>query len=66
VKDLPQLDHGRPTEMQLEASHDLTSSAYYRCHKHIGVGAGQGGVGNTARLVRLVLAHVCGRQLQQR
>jgi hypothetical protein len=45
--------------MQLEASHDLTSSAYHRCHEHIGVDDGQGVGSDAAGLVRLVLAHTC-------
>lgn len=48
--------------MQLEASHDLAGSTYYRCHEHISVGAGEDAGSNAAGLVRLVLAHVCRRQ----
>lgn len=44
----------------------FTSSAYDRCHEHIGVGAGQGGRGTAAGLVRLILAHMCRCQLQKR
>jgi hypothetical protein len=39
---------------------------YYRCHEHIGVGAGEDGGGKAAGLVRLVLAHMCRRQLEER
>jgi hypothetical protein len=52
--------------MRLEASHHLTSSSYDRRNEHIGVGASQCGGDNTAGLVRLVLAHIRGRQLQKR